>query len=203
MQKKSFIKSLISRPIVFALTFSAGLILTLPFVRNTAIKTPIKAPPVISTYEVEIFEPLELSKPKEKKRSANEPVSCPLDPPQLRLYFYLPIEVNERREIKLNKENLGDLSDTSRLESYLLDTFREREAAGFKRINGNRDETEKTVIVTASSQLKYEDVMKLIKVLNRVGASPIKLNLEGCYVRMADKCLIADNESLNESLRQR
>ncbi len=98
----------------------------------------------------------------------------------------LILELNESRNITLNREDFGDLDDTRYLESTLSDVFRQRQINGvFKE---GSTEIEKTVIVSVASSIKYSAVIRLIKALEKTGATPVQLDIGGCFYKINGIC---------------
>jgi biopolymer transport protein ExbD len=92
----------------------------------------------------------------------------------------ITIDIDQKRQIKLNWDDLGNLENTELLEGKLLSEFRLREMDGVFRDNGF--EIEKQVVIRLDKSTKYADVVKLIRSLEKVGANPIVLdtNREFC-----------------------
>lgn len=78
--------------------------------------------------------------------------------------------------IKLNNEEMGNVTDTSALTTRLTDVFKQRESEGTFREGTN--EVEKTIFIKAPRSLKYGDVVKVIDAVKTAGAQPIGLQID-------------------------
>lgn len=78
--------------------------------------------------------------------------------------------------VKLNKEDVGNVTDTTALEAKLTGIFKERENNGVFRANTN--EVEKTIFIKAPKSVRYGDVVKVIDALKIAGAQPIGLQVD-------------------------
>ena len=79
-------------------------------------------------------------------------------------------------DLKLNNEDMGNVTDTSQLQAKLQQVFKERQEQGTFRENTN--EVEKTVFLKAPRSLKYGDVVKVIDAAKVAGAQPIGLQVD-------------------------
>jgi biopolymer transport protein ExbD len=79
-------------------------------------------------------------------------------------------------KIRLNQDDIGDISDTAPLTGKLQEVFKYRETNGILRENSN--EVEKTVFVKAPKSVKYGDVVKAIDAAKLAGAQPIGLQID-------------------------
>lgn len=79
-------------------------------------------------------------------------------------------------KLRLNQEDIGDLSDTKPLTDRLDADFKDREARGVLREGTN--EVEKTVFIKAPRSVKYGDVVKAIDAVKLAGAQPIGLQID-------------------------
>jgi len=79
--------------------------------------------------------------------------------------------MDEQKRLTLNGEEMGNLSDTSRLITFLKDIFRQREENGVYRENSA--EIEKTVFIKMPLAASAGDLIKIGKALEEAGASPI------------------------------
>ena len=79
-------------------------------------------------------------------------------------------------KLRLNQDDIGDLSDTSPLTAELDRVFKDREAKGVLREGTN--EVEKTVFIKAPRSVKYGDVVKAIDAVKLAGAQPIGLQID-------------------------
>jgi biopolymer transport protein ExbD len=89
----------------------------------------------------------------------------------------LVVAVNrETREITLNNEPAGDVSDPSMLQNMLSEIFKQRENNGVFKEGTN--EVEKTVFIKSPKSVKYGDVVKVIDAAKTAGAQPIGLQVD-------------------------
>lgn len=79
-------------------------------------------------------------------------------------------------KIRLNTDDMGDVSDTAPLQGKLTEIFKYREANGIIRFGTN--EVEKTVFVKAPKSVRYGDVVKAIDAAKLAGADPIGLQID-------------------------
>ena len=78
--------------------------------------------------------------------------------------------------IKLNNEEMGNVTDTAPLQTKLTQVFKERQDQGTFREGTN--EVEKTLFIKAPRSLKYGDVVKVIDAVKVSGAQPIGLQID-------------------------
>ena len=78
--------------------------------------------------------------------------------------------------IKLNNEEMGNVTDTTALETKLGGVFKERQDQGTFREGTN--EVEKTVFIKAPRSIRYGDVVKVIDAAKVAGAQPIGLQVD-------------------------
>ncbi len=88
----------------------------------------------------------------------------------------LVVAVNSEKNLRLNKENYGNLNDTKNLVAELNSIFQEREKNGFRVENTNQ--VEKTVFLKAPRTLAYGEVIKLVDAVKIAGAEPISLQID-------------------------
>jgi biopolymer transport protein ExbD len=89
----------------------------------------------------------------------------------------LVVSINgAERKLKLNQEELGDVTDPSLLANRLSQIFKDRESNGVFREGTN--EVEKTVFMKAPRLVKYGEVVKVIDAVKGAGASPIGLQID-------------------------
>ena len=89
----------------------------------------------------------------------------------------LVVSINgAERKLKLNQDELGDVTDPSLLANRLAQIFKERESNGVFRENTN--EVEKTVFLKAPRLVKYGEVVKVIDAVKGAGATPIGLQID-------------------------
>jgi biopolymer transport protein ExbD len=82
----------------------------------------------------------------------------------------------EGGKLRLNQDDIGDISDTAPLTAKLEEVFKDREGRGVLREGTN--EVEKTVFIKAPRSVKYGDVVKAIDAVKLAGASPIGLQID-------------------------
>ncbi len=82
----------------------------------------------------------------------------------------------EGAKLRLNQDDIGDVSDTAPLTAKLNEVFKDRESRGVLREGTN--EVEKTVFIKAPKSVKYGDVVKVIDAVKLAGAQPIGLQID-------------------------
>ena len=82
----------------------------------------------------------------------------------------------EGGKLRLNQDDIGDVSDTAPLTARLEEVFKDRESRGVLREGTN--EVEKTVFIKAPRSVKYGDVVKAIDAVKLAGAQPIGLQID-------------------------
>jgi biopolymer transport protein ExbD len=82
----------------------------------------------------------------------------------------------EGAKLRLNQDDIGDVSDTAQLTAKLADLFKDRESRGVLREGTN--EVEKTVFIKAPKSVKYGDVVKVIDAVKLANAQPIGLQID-------------------------
>jgi biopolymer transport protein ExbD len=82
----------------------------------------------------------------------------------------------ENARLRLNQDDIGDVSDTAPLTTRLGEIFKDRESRGVLREGTN--EVEKTVFIKAPRSVKYGDVVKVIDAVKMAGAQPIGLQID-------------------------
>jgi biopolymer transport protein ExbD len=82
----------------------------------------------------------------------------------------------EGAKLRLNQDDIGDVSDTAPLTAKLTDLFKDRESRGVLREGTN--EVEKTVFIKAPKSVKYGDVVKVIDAVKLANAQPIGLQID-------------------------
>lgn len=82
----------------------------------------------------------------------------------------------EGAKLRLNQDDIGDISDTAPLTAKLEEVFKIREQTGVLREGTN--EVEKTVFIKAPKSVKYGDVVKAIDAVKLAGAQPIGLQID-------------------------
>lgn len=89
----------------------------------------------------------------------------------------LVVAINKNtKQITLNSEPFGDVSDPEPLTNKLKEVFKDREANGIIREGTN--EIEKTLFIKSPKSLRYGDVVKVIDAAKIAGASPIGLQID-------------------------
>ncbi len=83
---------------------------------------------------------------------------------------------NKDGGLMLNRENMGTISDTKKLENSLAGIFKSRESNGVFRVGTN--EVEKEVFLKVSKSVKYSDFIKLVEAVKIAGAEPIGIQLD-------------------------
>lgn len=79
-------------------------------------------------------------------------------------------------KLRLNQDDIGDVSDTRPLTARLEAIFKDRADRGVLREDGN--EVEKTVFIKAGKSVKYGNVVKVIDALKMAKAQPIGLQID-------------------------
>jgi len=79
-------------------------------------------------------------------------------------------------KLMLNREDMGTISDTKKLENMLVEVFKEREYNGVFREGTN--EVEKTVFLKISKSSKYGDFIKLVEAVKGAGTQPIGIQID-------------------------
>jgi biopolymer transport protein ExbD len=94
----------------------------------------------------------------------------------------LVVSVNNDRQLYLNRQEMGNLDDTSELVAKLREIFRRRNELGLYRdgldLNSavpDDERIEKTVFIKAPRRMSYGEVSDLIEAIKEAGASPIAL----------------------------
>jgi biopolymer transport protein ExbD len=121
---------------------------------------------VISPLKPARFETKVPAEPKDEEKNLN------IKPNPLTLV----VSIGTDMKIKLNKDEFGDISDTSTLTNKLLSLFKERETNLTYKEGTN--EIEKTVFVKAPRAVKYGEVVKLIDAIKFAGATPVGLQID-------------------------
>ena len=88
----------------------------------------------------------------------------------------LVVTIDNGLKLRLNKDDIGDTSDTSNLTAQLAQLFKDRENQGTFREGTN--EVEKTVFIKAPRSVKYGEVVKVIDAVKVAGAQPIGLQID-------------------------
>lgn len=89
----------------------------------------------------------------------------------------LVISINKSDlSIKLNKEKLGNVSDTTLLTNRLSEIFKKRANEGTFKEGTN--EIEKTVFIKAPKGIRYGEIVKVIDGAKQANATPIGLQID-------------------------
>ena len=89
----------------------------------------------------------------------------------------LVVAINrETKNVTLNNEPYGDVSDLEKLTNKLREVFKARENEGVFRENTN--EVEKTIFLKSPKSVRYGDVVKVIDAAKAAGATPIGLQID-------------------------
>jgi hypothetical protein len=96
----------------------------------------------------------------------------------------LRVAVDAARRLTLNGDDLGSLDDPRRLTELLTAFFREREmnraykpGTEYRSDIPSDERIEKTVVIVASASLGYGEVLELLSLVERAGASPVVLQV--------------------------
>lgn len=122
---------------------------------------------VISPLKPSRFQAQVPAEPKEEEQQS-KPKPNPLT---------LVISINgPEKKLKLNQDEMGDVTDPSGVANALSQIFKERETNGVFKEGTN--EVEKTVFIKAPRLVKYGEVVKVIDAVKGAGASPIGLQID-------------------------
>jgi Biopolymer transport protein len=88
----------------------------------------------------------------------------------------LIVFLDKSLKLKLNQDDMGDISNTETLTNKLIETFNYRENNGIFREGTN--ETEKTVFIKAPRSVKYGEVAKVVDAVKMAGAQPVGLQID-------------------------
>jgi biopolymer transport protein ExbD len=89
----------------------------------------------------------------------------------------LVVSINgPERKLKLNQDEMGDVTDPTALANALTTIFKGRESNGVFKEGTN--EVEKTVFLKAPRLVKYGEVVKVIDAVKGAGATPIGLQID-------------------------
>jgi biopolymer transport protein ExbD len=122
---------------------------------------------VISPLKPSRFQAQVPAEPKEEEQQS-KPKPNPLT-------LVISIEGPERK-LKLNKDDMGNITDPSGLANALSTIFKTRESNGVFKEGTN--EVEKTVFIKAPRLVKYGEVVKVIDAVKGSGATPIGLQID-------------------------
>jgi biopolymer transport protein ExbD len=151
---------------------------------NTAYKADEAAPSINVTPLIDILlvlliifmaiSPLKPARFEAKVPAEPKPEDAQSNPRPNPLTLVVTIDNNQK--VKLNSEDMGDVTDTSQLSTKLAQTFKDRENGGVFREGTN--EVEKTIFIKAPRAAKYTDVVKVIDAVKATGAQPIGLQID-------------------------
>lgn len=122
---------------------------------------------VISPLKPTKFEAKVPAEPKDQDRS---------NPPQPNKLTLVVTIDKSTLGLKLNSEELGNVTDPGPLETRLRQVFDQRKNEGVLREGTN--EVEKTLFIKAPRSVKYGDVVKVIDAVKGAGAQPIGLQID-------------------------
>jgi biopolymer transport protein ExbD len=106
-----------------------------------------------------------------------EPVELPPDTVIEPNPLTLVVSINkDDLKVKLNTEDVGDVTDTTPLQTRLKSVFEERQQKNVVREGTN--EIEKTVFIKAPKGVRYGDVVKIIDGVKQAGAQPVGLQID-------------------------
>jgi biopolymer transport protein ExbD len=88
--------------------------------------------------------------------------------------LFLMVSLDKNNNIKLNKDEMENLENTSKLEKILSNIFEQRTRDEVR--NDENLQIETTVVIRPDNSVKYGNIVKLIEVLNRAGADPVVLD---------------------------
>jgi biopolymer transport protein ExbD len=88
----------------------------------------------------------------------------------------LIVFIDKEGKLTLNKDEMGNIADSSNLTKSLTDIFNYRDANGIFREGTN--ETEKTVFIKAPRSIKYGEVAKVVDAVKFAGAQPVGLQVD-------------------------
>ncbi|RMG00428.1 MAG: hypothetical protein D6735_13680 [Acidobacteria bacterium] len=88
----------------------------------------------------------------------------------------LIVFVSKDGKLRLNRDDMGNLSNPDPLIQKLREVFNYREREGIFREGTN--EVEKTVFIKAPRSIRYGDVAKVIDAVKTAGAQPVGLQID-------------------------
>jgi biopolymer transport protein ExbD len=88
----------------------------------------------------------------------------------------LIVSVDKNLKLKLNQEEMGDVTNTETLTNKLTEVFNFRESNGVFREGTN--ETEKTVFIKAPRSVRYGEVARVVDAVKMAGAQPVGLQID-------------------------
>lgn len=84
--------------------------------------------------------------------------------------------IDKEGKLRLNQDDMGNVSDSSGLTNKLTEVFKIREQSGVFREGTN--EIEKTVFIKAPRSVKYGEVAKVVDAVKFAGAQPVGLQID-------------------------
>jgi biopolymer transport protein ExbD len=88
----------------------------------------------------------------------------------------LVVTISSDYKLKLNQDDMGNVSDTAPLSQRLVSLFQQRKET--RAFRPGTEEVEKTVFIKAPRGLKYGDVVKVIDAIKGAGANPVGLQVD-------------------------
>ena len=88
----------------------------------------------------------------------------------------LVVTISSDYKLKLNADDMGNVSDTAPLSQRLVSLFQQRKDT--RAFRPGTEEVEKTVFIKAPRGLKYGDVVKVIDAIKGAGANPVGLQVD-------------------------
>jgi len=88
----------------------------------------------------------------------------------------LVVTISSDYKLKLNADDMGNVSDTTPLSQRLASLFQQRKET--RAFRPGTEEVEKTVFIKAPRGLKYGDVVKVIDAIKGAGANPVGLQVD-------------------------
>jgi biopolymer transport protein ExbD len=88
----------------------------------------------------------------------------------------LVVTISSDYKLKLNQDDMGNVSDTAPLSQRLSSLFQQRKET--RAFRPGTEEVEKTVFIKAPRGMKYGDVVKVIDAIKGAGANPVGLQVD-------------------------
>jgi biopolymer transport protein ExbD len=88
----------------------------------------------------------------------------------------LVVTIASDYKLKLNQDDMGNVSDTAPLSQRLVSLFDQRKQT--RAFRPGTEDVEKTVFIKAPRGLKYGDVVKVIDAIKGAGANPVGLQVD-------------------------
>ncbi|HEV7860106.1 MAG TPA: biopolymer transporter ExbD [Pyrinomonadaceae bacterium] len=88
----------------------------------------------------------------------------------------LVVTISGDYKLKLNQDDMGNVSDTAPLSQRLVALFQQRKET--RAFRPGTEDVEKTVFIKAPRGLKYGDVVKVIDAIKGAGANPVGLQVD-------------------------